>query len=101
MSRYVLSPSARVDLEQIWDYTCDRWGDDQAEKYVREIQRAIERVVANPEIGRACDEVRPGYRKHAVGTHTLYYRIAGIDVIDVIDVVRILHQRMDIDRHLD
>ena len=41
---------------------------------------------------------RSGYRKYAVGTHTLYYRIAGVDMIDV---VRILHQRMDIDRHLD
>jgi toxin ParE1/3/4 len=85
-------------LEQIWDYTGDRWGDDQSEKYVREIQRAIERVADNPGIGRACDEVRPGYLKHAVGTHTSYYRIASVDVIDV---VRILHQRMDIDRHLD
>jgi AcrR family transcriptional regulator len=54
------------------DATCERWDDDQAEKYVREIQRAIERVVANPMIGRACDEVHPGYRKHAVGSHTLY-----------------------------
>ena len=42
MSRYVLSPAARVDLEQIWDYTCERWDDSQAEEYVREIQRAIE-----------------------------------------------------------
>nr|WP_233428345.1 hypothetical protein [Mycobacterium ostraviense] len=26
----------------------------------------MERVVEKPMIGRACDEVRPGYRKHAV-----------------------------------
>lgn len=97
MSRYVLSPAARADLEQIWDYTRERWDADQAEQYAREIQRAIERVVGNPLIGQACDEVRPGYRKHAVGSHTLYYRIAGPGVIDV---VRILHQRMDVDRHL-
>lgn len=84
--------------EQIWDYTCERWDVDQAEEYVREIQRAIDRVVDNPLIGRACDEIRPGYRKHAVGAHTPYYRIARGDVIDV---VRILHQRMDIDRHFD
>ncbi|NVN52681.1 type II toxin-antitoxin system RelE/ParE family toxin [Mycolicibacterium hippocampi] len=98
MSRYVLSPAARADVEQIWDYTCDRWGDKQAETYVREIQRAIDRVADSPQIGRACDDIRPGYRKHAVGTHTLYYRITGVDMIDV---VRILHQRMDVDRHLD
>ena len=95
--RYVLSPAARTDLEQIWDYTLARWGDDQAEEYVREIQRAIDRLVDNPLIGRACDEIRTGYRKHAVGSHTLYYRLAAGEVIDV---VRILHQRMDIDRHL-
>lgn len=98
MTRCVLSPAARADLEQIWDYTCQRWDDDQAEEYVREIQRAIERVVDNPMIGRACDELRPGYRKHVVGSHTLYYRIVSGDVINV---VRILHQRMDVDRHLD
>lgn len=98
MNRYVLSPAARADLEEIWDYTCWRWDDDQAEEYVREIQRAIERVVDNPMIGRACDELRPGYRKHAVGSHMLYYRIVSGDVINV---VRILHQRMDVDRHLD
>jgi toxin ParE1/3/4 len=98
VTRYVLSPAARADLEEIWDYTCQRWGDDQAEEYVREIQRAIERVMDNPMIGRACDELRAGYRKHAVGSHTLYYRIVGGDVINV---VRILHQRMDVDRHLD
>ncbi len=98
MSRYLLSPAARVDLERIWDYTADRWGDDQAEEYLRDVERAIERLVGNPMIGRACDEVRPRYRKHAVGSHTLYYRIVGNGVIDV---VRILHQRMDVDRHLD
>lgn len=98
MNRYVLSPAARADLEEIWDYTCWRWDDDQAEEYVREIQRAIERVVDNPMIGRACDELRPGYRKHAVGSHTLYYRIVSGAAINV---VRILHQRMDVDRHLD
>lgn len=30
MSRYVLSPAARADLEQIWDYSSERWDDDQA-----------------------------------------------------------------------
>ena len=49
-------------------------------------------------IGRSCDEVRSGYRKHAVGSHGLYYRVVGGDVIDV---VRVLHQRMDVDRHFD
>lgn len=94
----MLTPAAQTDLGEIWDYTCERWGEDQAEKYVREIQRALLSLVGNPLIGRPCDEVREGYRRYAVGSHTLYYRVAGNDLIDV---VRILHKRMDVDRHLD
>ena len=97
MSRYLLSPAAQADLEQIWDYTHDRWGVDQAEEYLRELQHAIDRAAANPRIGHACNEIRPGYRKLAAGSHTLFYRVTADDLIDV---VRILHQRMDVDRHL-
>jgi toxin ParE1/3/4 len=97
VNRYLLSPAAQADLEQIWDYTHDRWGVDQAEEYLRELQRAIERAATNPGIGRACDEIRPGYRKLVTGSHTLFYRVTAGGVIDV---VRVLHQRMDIDRHL-
>lgn len=97
MNDVVFSPAAQVDIEQIWDYTCDRWDADQAERYIRALQSAVERVAENPLIGRACDEVRVGYRRHAVGSHTLYYRIAG----DLIVVVRVLHQRMDVDQHVD
>ena len=97
MSQYLLSPAAQADLEQIWDYARGRWGVDQAEEYLRELQRAIERAAANPSIGRACDEILPGYRKLAAGSHTLFYRVTAEAVIDV---VRVLHQRMDVDRHL-
>jgi toxin ParE1/3/4 len=96
--RYVLSPAAQADLEDIWDYTCERWSVDQAESYVRDFQRAVERITHEPLIGRSCDDVRAGYRRHAVGSHTLYHRIVGDDLIDV---VRVLHKRMDVDRHLD
>ncbi|WP_231646369.1 type II toxin-antitoxin system RelE/ParE family toxin [Mycolicibacterium mengxianglii] len=48
-------------------------------------------------IDTACDEVQVGYRQHAAGSHTLYYRVAG----DVVVVVRVLHKCMDVDRHLE
>ncbi|MFD4369950.1 type II toxin-antitoxin system RelE/ParE family toxin [Rhodococcus sp. NPDC058521] len=93
MSRYLLSPAAQADLEHIWDYTADRWDVDQAEEYLR----AVDRAAANPRVCRACDEVRTGYRMLAAGSHTLYYRLTAEGVVDV---VRVLHQRMDADRHL-
>lgn len=99
MSRYLLSPAAQADLDQIWDYTNERWNDDQAETYLREIQRAIELVADNPLIGRSCEGVRAGYRRHAVGSHVLYYRPGGVG--EVVGVVRVLHKSMDVDLHLD
>jgi toxin ParE1/3/4 len=39
--------------------------------------------------------VRAGYRKYPGGSHVLFYRPA----TDGVDIVRILHQQMDFDRH--
>ena len=49
-----------------------------------------------PSLGRACDDIRTGYRRYAEGSHTIFYREAG----GGIEIVRILHGRMDPDRHL-
>jgi toxin ParE1/3/4 len=96
MSRYVLSPRARADLEDIWAYSARRWGADQAEDYIRRLQRAIETVAQEPREGRACDEIRRGYWKYPAGSHVLFYRSMKAGV----DIVRILHSRMDFERHL-
>ena len=32
---YALSPAARADIEEIWDYTVRHWGEAQAERYTR------------------------------------------------------------------
>ena len=96
MTGYVISPRAQEDIEEIWNYTADRWGVEQADRYVRSIQAAIETIAGDPRRGRSCDEVRGGYRKFAVGSHMLFFRL----VSDQVDVVRVLHQQMDFERHL-
>ena len=42
MSGVVLSPKAKADLSDIWDYTYSEWGVEQAEKYVRELWAAMQ-----------------------------------------------------------
>jgi toxin ParE1/3/4 len=96
MSHFVLSPRARADLDRIWDYTARKWGIDQAERYLRRIAEAADLIAETPTIGRNCDQVREGYRKYPVGSHILFYR----QIVDRVDIVRILHQQMDFDRHL-
>ena len=55
-----LSPRARRDLGEIWDYTEERWGADQAELYIKRIWQAIEAVAHDPAKGRSCDAIRQG-----------------------------------------
>ena len=96
MTRHVLSPRAKRDLAGIWNYTRKNWGEGQAELYIRTVQAAIETVAADPGLGRSCDHVRKGYRSFPAGSHVLFFRVTAAGI----DVVRILHPRMDFKRHL-
>jgi toxin ParE1/3/4 len=53
-------------------------------------------LASDPLRGRACDEIRPGYRKGHAGSHVIFYRVEDRRI----DVVRIVHRRMDFERHL-
>lgn len=94
-ARYCLTPRAEADLEDIWRYTQRRWSVAQADKYIREILQVFAELSGAKRQGRKCD-VRDGYFKIPVGAHVIYYRQAG----DAIEIVRILHGRMDVNRHL-
>ena len=96
MSTYRLTPAAHRDLSSIWDYTQERWDLAQAEVYVTEIRAAIERIAGHPSRGRRCDEIREGYRRYPIGSHVVFYVESPVGV----DVIRILHQRMDSTRHV-
>jgi toxin ParE1/3/4 len=95
-ARYPLSPRAKSDIEEIWNYTESHWGFNQAEQYIRELWRHAEIIASRPKTGRPCPEVRTGYYKCRAGSHFLFYRMTG----DGVDIVRILHERMDFKRHL-
>jgi toxin ParE1/3/4 len=96
MVRFVLSPRAQADVDEIWNYTAGRWGIEQAELYTRQLGNAVQSIAQDPERGRSCDEVREGYRRYPSGSHVVFYRVKAREVV----VVRILHRRMDFDRHL-
>jgi toxin ParE1/3/4 len=96
MKKLILSPAAQADVDEIWDYTAATWSTAQAERYVRTIRDACRDLAGGARTSRAVP-TRPGYRKTSVGSHAVYFREADRATIVV---VRILHQRMDADRHL-
>lgn len=96
MRRIRLTPAARKDLSSIWDFTEERRGHEQSEIYLSELRAAIERIAVDPRRGQTCDDVRRGYRRYGIGSHHIFYVVGS----DSVDVIRILHQRMDLTRHL-
>jgi len=94
-ARYRLSPLAERDLEDIWRYTARTWSIDQADRYVADVMAAVEQLATGARAGRRVD-AREGYFKYPVGSHVIFYQRSGA----ALDVIRILHQRMDVDRHL-
>ena len=96
MPTYKLTPLAMDDLREIWRYGAATWGLEPTEAYGEKILDAFEFLAENPHAGLSIEHIRVGYKRHPVGSHLIFYRVIGQGV----EVVRILHQRMDTERQL-
>ncbi len=96
MPEYRLRPRARADLDGIWNYTYATWGAKQARHYLGDLKRTFAKLARKPHLGKSRNELYEGLCVYPAGKHLICYL-----AIDVgIDVVRILHERMDVQRHL-
>jgi toxin ParE1/3/4 len=95
MAKFRLSRRAEADLLSIGEFTLREWGKSQAARYLGEIETCCQMLADNTALGRPCDHVRPGLRRHEHGKHVLFYRRERNGIL----VSRILHQRMLPERH--
>ncbi|WP_370543326.1 type II toxin-antitoxin system RelE/ParE family toxin [Geobacter sp. OR-1] len=65
--------------------------------YLRMLDASFQQLAANPLKGKDCSDIRDGYRKLNAGSHVIFYRQQSIDSIEI---VRVLHGRMDIETRL-
>ena len=96
MYEVVKSPLAKSDLKGIWHYSFNKWGEDQADKYLLQLDAGMQGLTSNPNIGKSREKVRKGYRSIQINRHVIYYRLKG----KIIDIVRVLHERMIPEKHL-
>lgn len=93
---YVISKRAVSDLEEIWLYTVEKWSFEQANRYYSLIFDEIGFICKNIDAGKSMTHIRKGYRSSKVKSHLIFYRV----VKDIVEIIRILHERMDIDNRL-
>ena len=94
---FVISKKAISDLEEIWLYTVEKWFLEQADRYYHLIFDEINYICKNIKAGKSMEHVRKGYQASKVKSHITFYRI----VNDNIEVIRILHERMEIENRLN
>jgi len=95
MKTVVFSPLAERDLAEIWDCSAEYWSIQQADRYLDDIRDACRALAMGIRQGRSVD-VRPDYLKYLAGEHMIYFRDQGT----CLEIIRILHGRMDVNRHL-
>jgi toxin ParE1/3/4 len=94
---FTLTQKAKSDLKSIAAYTERRWGRHQRRIYAKQFDDAFHMLAVTPKTGVACDFIKTGYRKFPCSSHIIFYR----SVNDTkIEVVRILHRRMDARKQL-
>jgi toxin ParE1/3/4 len=97
MRSFLLTTAARKDVIEIGRFTTGTWGKRQRDKYLKQLDEAFKLLARQPEIGKDANDIKPGYRKYSQGSHIIFYR-AGTD--SKIVIIRILHNSMDVERHL-
>jgi len=93
-----LTVQAESDLSNISNYTLKAWGEKQQIAYLQMLEIMFDKLSENIFIGEEVDYILTGYRKYPAGKHLIFYKIVNDTNVEV---VRVLHQSMDLDERLD
>lgn len=94
--KVLLLPAASRDLDAIAVYTMQQWGTAQARHYLAGMRASITSLADFPLRNPVYRSEEKEFRKLLCGHHLIFYLV----IEDTVQIIRILHERMDIDRHL-
>ena len=97
MARYFLSQKAIDDLSEIWEYSFETWSEQQADKYYWQLLEDCKRLSENQFLVKNYPEIDQEIFGFKSGEHLIFYR--KLDSASI-EVIRILHSRMDLKRKI-
>ncbi len=103
-----LTAAAEADFHNILRWTVERFGEAQARVYATTLTDALEALIAGPTVAgaKARDEIAKGLftlhvaRQGRKGRHFAMFRIGRDGGRRVIEVLRLLHDAMDLARQV-
>ncbi|MEI6678549.1 MAG: type II toxin-antitoxin system RelE/ParE family toxin [Mariniphaga sp.] len=93
MAKYRLTNRAVADLTQIWNYTFDKWSENQADRYFEMLIDNFDELAMDPNLGKDYYMVTVNLLGFKAGRHIIFYH--RIDNNEI-EIVRILHEQMDL-----
>lgn len=97
MTSYRITELAQTDLENIWEYTLNQWSLDQAENYIDGLLARFGQIANGNVAAKDVSNIRSSYLRSTFNKHYVFYRL-GED--KVIEIIRVLHTSMDVEKHL-
>ena len=94
--KFRLRPKAEEDLENIYEYSYQKFGSARADKYIRDLDDAFNKLADEPSLGSDYSHVRPDLVAYRVASHVFFFKPS----VDGITILRVLHKSMDYGRHL-
>jgi toxin ParE1/3/4 len=90
---YTLAKDADQDLQNIYWFTHERWGEQQAEFYINGLFSTFDKLAQFPEMGRLRTELSAKIRSFVHKRHVIYY----LTLDGEIGISRVLHGSMDME----
>lgn len=98
MAKFHFTNKAVEDLTSIWNYTLEKWSEQQADDYYGMLITACRKIASGPStLGRCYKEITDGILGYKTGKHILFYQI--LENGDVC-ILRILHESMDLSNRI-
>lgn len=98
MAKIVFREKAIRDLNEIWNYTFEKWSEKQADKYYNDIKQNCYNISKNPNLGKRYSVINKNLMGLKSGKHIIFYQY---NTNDEIEIIRILHGRMDITNRIN
>jgi toxin ParE1/3/4 len=97
VAKLTIAPAAREYLKEVGRYAQRTWTVRQRDVYLGDFATVFERLRTGMARGRNRLEVRDGLLSYPCNRHVIFFRP---DAEGNVEILRILHGRMDFARHL-
>lgn len=95
--QYRITYPAEEDMVEVWRYTFRKWGEEQADLYIDTLLLRYIWLTDNPSLWKPRPEIAADMYSYTHKSHVIFFHVTN----DVMDILRVLHVKMDFPRHFE